>query len=374
MKKKILFVVTEDWYFLSHRLSLAKYLINKDFEVYVNCKNTGKLEEIKKNNIYHYDLDSKRKSLSLIYFYKELITVIKVIKKTNPDIVHLISMRPIILGMIASLFVKSNFCATFTGMGFLFIKRGLKGIILRNLIMACLRICYRLKKAFFIVQNQDDQFFLSNKLNLKKKYLKIIRGSGIDLEHYKYSPEIRKKNIRLAYAGRILKDKGIIWLIEAFKMAKKKYVNLELYIAGSLDKRNPSSLSRNYFNKLISTNGVFYIGNIENIKKFWKESNIAILLSKREGLPLSLLEAAAIGRAIIATDVPGSREIAINNFNAIKVTPGNILECSEAILKLSKNKKLREKYGKNSRKLVENDMALKNVCEQYYGLYNDMSS
>ena len=86
MKKKILFVVTEDWYFLSHRLSLAKYLINKDFEVYVNCKNTGKLEEIKKNNIYHYDLDSKRKSLSLIYFYKELITVIKVIKKTNPDI------------------------------------------------------------------------------------------------------------------------------------------------------------------------------------------------------------------------------------------------------------------------------------------------
>ena len=116
------------------------------------------------------------------------------------------------------------------------------------------------------------------------------------------------------------------------------------------------------------------MGKVKNIKKFWKESNIAILLSKREGLPLSLLEASAVGRAIIATDVPGSREIAINNFNAINVKPGDILECSEAILKLSKNKKLREKYGKNSRKLVENDMALKNVCEQYYRLYKDMSS
>ncbi len=95
------------------------------------------------------------------------------------------------------------------------------------------------------------------------------------------------------------------------------------------------------------------------------------MLSKREGLPLSLLEAASVGRAIISSDVPGSREIAIDGYNSINVELGNIEECSKAIIKLTKNKKLREKYGKNSRKLVESDLALEHICDQYYRLYNN---
>ena len=114
------------------------------------------------------------------------------------------------------------------------------------------------------------------------------------------------------------------------------------------------------------------MGNIKNIKKYWQESDIAILLSKREGLPLSLLEAASTGRPIISTDVTGSREIAINDYNSINIKLGNIIECRNAILKLSKDKKLRKKYGKNSRKLVEGNMALEYVNNQYYRLYKDI--
>ena len=114
------------------------------------------------------------------------------------------------------------------------------------------------------------------------------------------------------------------------------------------------------------------LGKIRNIKKYWQEADIAVLLSKREGLPLSLLEAAAIGRPIISTDVTGSREIAINNYNAINIKVGDVLECSKAIIKLSRNKILRKKYGKNSRKLVESDMALDHVCNQYYSLYREI--
>ena len=107
---------------------------------------------------------------------------------------------------------------------------------------------------------------------------------------------------------------------------------------------------KKYFKELIDFKDINYLGNIKNIKKYWQESDIAILLSKREGLPLSLLEAAAIGRPIISTDVAGSREIAINNFNSINIKLGSVIECSTAILKLSKNKSLR----KNMVKIVEN--------------------
>ena len=111
---------------------------------------------------------------------------------------------------------------------------------------------------------------------------------------------------------------------------------------------------------------------MEDIRKLWRKANIAILLSKREGLPLSLMEAAAVGRAIIATNVPGCKEIAINKFNSITVEPGDILNIKKAILELSKNIKMRRRYAINSRKIVESDMSLESICEQYYKLYKQI--
>ena len=371
MNKKVLFVVTEDWYFLSHRLKLALYLMNKGFHVGVCCKDTGNVSDIKNKGIDHYNLNINRKSLSLIRFISEFFLLIKIIKKAKPNIVHLISMRPIIIGIFSSLFVKSGYCATFTGMGFLFIKEGIKGFILRNFFINFLNVFLILKKIIIVVQKKDDEIFLK-KFKLRGDFLKVIKGSGIDLDFHKYCPEVSRRNINLAYAGRILYDKGLVWLVNSFKLARKENPNLVLYIAGALDEKNPTSIKKSYFEKIINIDGIHYLGNIKNIKKFWRNANIAILLSKREGLPLSLLEAAATGRAIISTDVPGSREIAISGFNSINVKIGNILECSNAILKLANNKSLREKYGKNSRKLVEGDMSLEHVCNQYFCLYKEL--
>ena len=372
MKKKILFIITEDWYFISHRLKLAKYLRKKGFEVSVCCRDTGKINDIKKNGIDHYPLSVDRKSLSIIKFFYESISIIKTVRVVNPDIVHLISMRPIIIGIISSFFVNSRFCATFTGMGFLFIKNNFKFNFLRKIIIIYLRFFLKFKNLYFIVQNKDDKNYFKSILKLKKNNLRVIRGSGIDINYFKYHSEKNKNEVRLAYAGRILKDKGVLCLVEAYKIAKAKNANLSLYIAGSLDGENPSSISKKHFNQIINFKDIYYLGKINNIKKYWQEADIAVLLSKREGLPLSLLEAAAIGRPIISTDVTGSREIAINNYNAINIKVGDVFECSKAIIKLSRNKTLRKKYGKNSRKLVESDMALDHICHQYYSLYREI--
>ena len=122
--------------------------------------------------------------------------------------------------------------------------------------------------------------------------------------------------------------------------------------------------------KKINFPGINYLGQVKDSRMVWNKSHICVLLSKREGLPMSLMEAAAVGRPIIATDVPGCREIAINKFNAITVTPGDILAIKEAILKLASNKILRLQYGKNSRKIVESDMENNMIFKKYLKTYN----
>ena len=369
-KKKILFFVTEDWYFLSHRIKLAKYLIEKGYDVSVCCKDTGKIKNIIKEGVNFYNLNIHRKSLSLYNFFFEIFSFRKVLNEVNFDIVHFISLRPIVVGIIASFYIKKKYFATFTGMGFLFIKRGLIAYCIKFIIMKIIKLFIISNKLKIIVQNKDDQKLLSIRYKIYKKSINIIRGSGIDLNYYNFSPERKGKNIKLAYAGRLLEDKGIFLLIESFKEAKKINKHLSLHIAGSFDKNNPTSISRSYFNYIKSIEGIYYHGNISDVRNFWKESNIAVLFSKREGLPMSLMEAASTGRAIISTNVTGSREIAISGYNAITFEPGDMLAAKKAIIKLSKSQKLRKEYGYNSRKLVKRDLQLEHICNQYYKLYN----
>ena len=122
--------------------------------------------------------------------------------------------------------------------------------------------------------------------------------------------------------------------------------------------------------KTLNSPDIKYMGNVENIRKLLSKAHIGVLLSKREGLPMSLMEAAALGKPIIATDVPGCREIAVDKFNAITVRPGDVQALKEAILKLANNKSLRLQYGKNSRKIVEGDMEDVKVFEKYLEIYS----
>ena len=370
-KKSILFLVTEDWYFVSHRIKLATYLKKKGYNVHVCCKNTGKFKVIEDKGILCHDIEAKRKSLSTIHLFHEVITFFKCIKKINPDIVHLISMRPAVVGLIASLaFRKIKLFVTFTGLGFIFIRNNSKAKVLRFFIKIFFIIIFRLKFITAIVQNNDDYNFFIQKFYFKKNRILIIRGSGIDLKYYKKTNEPKGKNITIGFVGRMLEDKGVHWLVEGFKMALQEQKNLLLLLAGPLDQENPTTISKELFNEIIRMKAVKYLGDVKDVRNIWNKSHIGVLLSKREGLPLSLMEAAAMGRPIIATDVPGCREIAINKYNAITLKPGDIPALKNAILQLAADKSLRIKLAKNSRKIVESDMENKKIFNKYFLVYN----
>ncbi|MBV68380.1 MAG: hypothetical protein CMJ08_01090 [Pelagibacterales bacterium] len=371
-KKSILFLVTEDWYFISHRIKLAIFLKKKGYIVHVCCKNTGEFKTITDEGVKCHDIEAKRKSLSTLQLFNEVITFCKCIKKVKPDIVHLISMRPAVVGLLTSLaFKKVKFFVTFTGLGFIFIRDDIKAKTLRFLIKFLFIIISKLKFFKVIVQNKDDYNFFIKKIYFKKNRISIIRGSGIDLKYYKKTNEPKGENIIVGYAGRMLEDKGVHWLIEGFKLAVKENKNLLLLLAGSLDKENPTTISKELFNEINTMKTVKYLGNIKDVRNIWNKSHIGVLLSKREGLPLSLMEAAAVGRPLIATDVPGCREIAINKYNAITLKAGDILSVKNAILKLASDKGLRNKLAKNSRKIVESDMEMKKIFKKYFLIYNN---
>ena len=370
-KKSILFLVTEDWYFISHRIKLAKFLQKKGYDVNVCCKNTGKFKDIKDQGIRCFNINSKRKSLSTLQLFNEVIAFFKCVKKVKPDIIHLISMRPAIVGLLTSIpFKKIKVFITFTGLGFIFIRKSFKSKILKFFIKFFFVIITRLKFIIAIVQNKDDYDFFLKNFFFKKNKIFIIRGSGIDLKYYKKTSEPTDKKITIGYVGRMLEDKGIHWLIEGFQLALKQKKNLVLLLAGPLDKENPTTISNQLINEINRMRAVKYLGNVDDVRKIWNKSHIGVLLSKREGLPLSLMEAAAVGRPLIATDVPGCREIAIDKYNAISVKPGDVSAVKNAILKLARNKSLRVRLAKNSRKVVESDMENKKIFNEYFLIYN----
>ena len=280
-------------------------------------------------------------------------------------------MQSIFLALLATLFNrKIKFIAALTGLGSLFLARNVKDKIIKFLLTIFLILGFKKKYLRVIVQNKDDKDFVYKKLFCSITKIFIIRGSGVDINFHKVQLEPSHPPIIISYVGRLIQDKGIEFLIEAFKLALKSNNNIKLLLVGSLDSNNIRPISKKYLEDSINNeNNIEYIGEVKDVREIWKISHIAILPSKREGLPKSLLEAAAAGRAIISTDVPGSREIAINSINAELVQLDDINGFSQAILYLAKNHKVRKSYGLKSRELVESDMSEEQVISNTLSLY-----
>ena len=374
LKKSLLFLITEDWYFLSHRLSLALDAKEKGFNVIVACRNTGKVEQIKSYGIKCHPLKWERGFSSVLDIIKDVKEVNGVIKNIRPDILHLVSIRAIVVGLLASIFMKrlSRVIAV-TGLGTIFLSREYKVLIIKFFISILLFIYSRNSKTRIILQNRDDANYFKNNLLCSSKRIVIIRGSGVDIRLNKVQEMPPSPPLILAFVGRLIKDKGIEVLIEAFQVAIDKNYKIKLIIAGSPDYSNPSSISLEYLQRVIKKNkNIEWLGEVEDIKEVWRKSHIAVLPSRREGLPKSLLEAAAAGRPIIATDVPGCREIAIDGMNAVTVKVDNVKELSEAIIYLYKDQITREQFGIKSREMVESDMSEDSVNKKTIEIYKEL--
>jgi glycosyltransferase involved in cell wall biosynthesis len=217
------------------------------------------------------------------------------------------------------------------------------------------------------VENPDDRSAVKA-LGVADNRIFTIAGSGVETDKLTPLPE-PPEPMTMAFAGRLIKDKGIRTLIEAHEILARRGQPVRLLIAGEPDPANPASIPDKEIAEWSRQPGITLLGHVADIRNVWKDAHIAVLASRREGLPMSLLEAAACGRPIVASDVPGCRQVARSGVNALLVPPGDAEALADAIGQLSRDKGLRHKFGEAGRLLVESEYSAERVGSEIVALY-----
>ena len=371
MAPRILYVVTEDWYFLSHRLPMARTAKQAGFEVHVATRLQDGKAAIEREGFVPHALSWSRGSLSALGSLSAIVEIRRLLRALTPDILHNISLKPVLLGTTASLGLPATAVAnSLTGLGTLFIGETGVSALTQKGVRYALSLLLSRKRSRTVVQNPDDRAFVVG-LGVAPDTVVLIPGSGVDTELFTPLPE-PPPPITAAYVGRMLADKGVVTLIEAFGLLGKRGIPLQLLLAGDCDKENPGSLAPEQLREFAGLYGIQWLGHVADIRDVWARAHVAVLASRREGLPKSLLEAAACGRAMVATNAPGCREIAIPNETALTVPVGDVGALADAMAKLAGDADLRRRFGVNARVLVETKFSAEAIGQQTVALYQQL--
>jgi len=370
LTKKILFVVNVDWFFISHRLPLALEALERGYEVHLACGITDKKEYLESLGLIVHPLNLSRSDAGINGEIKALSEIYKILKELNPNIAHFVTIKPVLYGGMASRFLnihKKVF--SISGLGFIFIKQGFKASIVRMLIKTMYRFALSGKNSHVIVQNPDDKAVVNSMVEVP---ITLIRGSGVDLSQYDCKEE-NNENIKVSMACRLLKDKGVFEYVEAAEILKQKLPNVEFELYGDIDIHNPASLTNDDIKKIKKDMFVKVYGFSSDIAKVFSDSNIVVLPSYREGLPKVLIEAAACGRAVVTTDVPGCRDAIEPNITGLLCEVKDSKSLSEKIEKLILDNKLRNSMGKAGREFAQKEFDINKVVEKHFEIYEDVN-
>jgi glycosyltransferase involved in cell wall biosynthesis len=368
----ILYLVTEDWYFLLHRLPMARAAAAAGYQVHLATHVNKDREAIERLGIEVHPLNWRRGSLYPFAVASVVREIRRLYARLQPDIVHHVTLQSIIIGSLASTgmpFVQLN---SFFGLGSAFTSPQLKSRILGTVLKLALPRLAGRPHALTTVENADDKAFLSN-IGLEPERIVILPGSGVDIERFKPLPE-PEGPITAAFAGRLLDDKGIRTLIAAYDLLARRGTELRLLVAGEPDPANPRSIPLAEIDQWKSRPGLALMGHVSDISSVWTAAHFAVLPSRREGLPVSLLEAAACGRPLVATDVPGCREIARPGVNALLVPPDDPAALAAALDRMITDRELRQRLGRASRHIVETEYSDEIVGREIRALYDRVSA
>ena len=368
MSPRIVYLVTEDWYFLSHRLPMARAAQKAGFDVHVATRVDRHRNAIESQGFQLHPLSWKRGSFDPRRLIGIVNEVRNVYRRIEPDIAHHVSLQASLVGSLATLGLPLTCVNAVTGLGTSVTGSGPKLSLARAIVKIAGPPLLNRRRSAVLVQNPDDRAALE-RLGIDRSRIALIPGSGVNI--CALTPALEPEGaISVAFVGRLIEAKGVRVLVTAYDILQKRRHDIRLLIAGTPDPSNPSSITEKEIDSWRSRPNLTYLGFVEDISALWNKANIAVQPSLGgEGLPLSLLEAAACGRALIATDVPGNREIARQSINA-EVVPANDAEAlANAIERLADNPQLRRDYGMASRQLVEQEFSDERIGRDIVALY-----
>ena len=367
---RIIYFITEDWYFWSHRLSLARAAKKAGFKVTIITRVKNYKDNIEDEGFNLIPIKLVRSSKNLILELWIFFEVLKIYLREKPDIVHHVALKPILYGTWAARFSRVPCVVNlFAGVTTKFHANKWKSVILQKIVDLVFRVGFLGGKAFAIFQNSFDKKSFLDKGILKEENTGLISGSGVDIFRFKITPE--PLGIPLVIlASRMLWDKGVGEFVKAAKILKKEKVNCRMVLVGSPDFENPDPLPKSLIEQWQSEGLVEWWKNCEEMPEVFSGSNIVCLPSYHEGCPKVLIEAAACGRAIVATDVPGCREVVSQNENGLLVPVKNPEALARSIKILVQSPEKRAQMGKRGREIAVEKFSEEKVIKQTLDIYN----
>jgi len=371
MEKKILYIVNDLKFFISHRLPIALAALKSGFEVHIACPEE-KLEIFQSTDIVLHTIRLERGGLNVFKELGTLMDLIRIMRKLRPDVVHAITPKANIYGGISARLsnVKSIVVAV-SGLGFVFANDSFKAKLLQKLVIALYKTAFNHRNIEIIFQNRDDLALFEKYNVVDAANATVIPGSGVDLEQFRYIPE--PVGIpRVLFGARLLKDKGIFEYINAVRLLKARNVSATFVVSGSRDAGNPASVTETELNDWKSENIAEFLGFRADMSAQIAASNIVVLPSYREGFPKGLIEAASCGRAVITCDVPGCRDAIIPGVSGLLVQPRQSKDLADAMQILIEDFSLRESMGLVGRLLAEQRYSIVDVVATHLKIYQKL--
>ena len=368
-RTKILYLITEDWYFITHRLHLARDCRDAGWDVVVATRINKARAAIERENFLVVPIRMRRRRRMIFAELATIIELIRIYRIHKPDLIHNVGLKPVIYGSVAALICRTGpVINTLAGMGYVFSSGKFTIRVARALIKLSLKSCLLARNHWLIVQNKNDYAVLTESKVAPEARTVIIKGSGVDTNQFRPVPEAGGR-IVAAVVSRMLKDKGIREVVLAARELKRRNVKVEIWLIGDHDPENPTSLSREDLYQWDAEGCIRWIGYQNDIPSIWSRAHIALLPSYHEGMPMTLLEAAAAGRPIITTDIPGCNDLIVDGENGLLVSVRDWIKLADAIQSLVCSRELRAKLGSAARETVCVEYAKQNVLDETKALY-----
>jgi glycosyltransferase involved in cell wall biosynthesis len=369
-RKKILFIINSLEFFVTHRLNIALELHKKNYKIDFITDFNEIPKELK--NCSFKKINFKISNFNIVKIFLSFLTFTKHIKLYEDYVIHAITIKAIFYTIISTLFLKDKnikFVLSFTGLGYLFINKNLFTFLIKFIFFILLRNFIKKNNYHLIFQNLDDYNYIYSKVKFDKSKISLIKGSGVNLNYFNYSKQKITTKINFTFISRLLYDKGIKEFMDASNLILKKKIDASFTIIGDIYKDNPKSINEKLVLNWSNNKDKFYLGYKSNIRDYIINSNVIVLPSYREGMPKILIEASALGRPIITTDVPGCRECVIHNLNGYLIKSKNVSDLVNAIIKIVKDPNILIKMGKESRIIAEKNYDINYVVDKHLMIY-----
>ncbi len=369
----ILYVVNNAKFLISHRLNLLIGARKQGYQVHVACPLVDAVKIIKDHGCVHHPWQVSRSGTNPFTEILAIRSLYKIYKKLKPDLVHHVTIKPVIYGGVAARLAKVP--ATInavSGLGSTYISDSLKVKLIRKIANSGYAISGRHPNSKFIFQNKDDQRLFVKSGVAKQKQSQIILGSGVCMKQYQPLAMPLDEKITVVLASRMLIDKGILEFVEAARLLATKE-KLRLVLVGDVDPGNPASLQKKQIQAWADEGIIEWWGFRDDMQNVFAASHIVCLPSYREGSPRVLIEAAASARPIITTDTSGCRDLVKHNVNGLLVPIKDARSLANAIDQLASMPQSLQEMGMQSRKLVEHNYAEEIVLSQTFDTYKSLS-